>query len=85
MESAFKILKATDWAMIVPVEEKNSGSTRSSHDIVKPNSVKLSPYDPSSIVLQFPAGSLAKGVCHYLELGGFNPLAENIDFDHEKL
>lgn len=51
MVGAFKILKATDWAMIVPEEVSKAGSTRNSPDMVKPNSVKLSPYDPSSIVL----------------------------------
>jgi hypothetical protein len=51
MVGSFKIIKATVWAMIVPEAASKSGSTRTSPDMVKPNSVKLSPYDPSSIVL----------------------------------
>ena len=51
MVGAFKILKSTDWASLVPEEAEKSGSTRLTPDVVQPNSKKLSASDPSIIVL----------------------------------
>jgi hypothetical protein len=85
MVGAFKILKPTDWASLVPEAAEKSGSTRATPDVVQPNSKKLSTSDPSTIILQFPAGSLARGWCHRLQLGGFSPFGEGTDFDTELL
>ena len=51
MVGAFKILKPTDWASLVPEATEKSGSTRVTPDVVQPNSKKLSTSDPSTIIL----------------------------------
>jgi hypothetical protein len=80
MVGAFKVLKHTEWAALVPEKTEKSGSTRTEPDTVKPTVKKLSTDDPSTIILQFPAGSLARGWCHRLTLGGQGGLGTP-DFD----
>lgn len=51
MVGAFKILKPTEWASLVPEVADKSGPSRATPDVVQPNSKKLSTVDPSTIVL----------------------------------
>lgn len=67
MKGAFHALKTTDWATLVPEKPAGvSGAKREAPAAVQPAVKKLSTSDPSSIVLQFPAGSLVSGWCHRL-------------------
>jgi hypothetical protein len=82
MKGAFQLLKASAWASLAPEKPTASGgaAAKTAAHAAMPTLKKLSTSDPSSILLQFPAGSLVGGWCHRLVLsapGG----PGGIDFD----
>jgi len=85
MHGAYQALKTTEWASLVPEKAEGAGSTRAAPDVVRPSVKKLSAVDPSTIILQFPAGTLASGWCHRLHLGGVPGLGGTADFDEQLL
>ena len=58
-----------------------AGSTSVQPDVLKPLSKALSADDPSSITLEFAAGTLAKGWCHKLQLTSPGGPTGGLDFD----
>ena len=79
MKGAFRVMTSTDWASLVPEKAGKVGTTRTEPDTVKPLVKRLSSDDPSTVILQFPGNSLARGWCHRLRFeGGF---ASTTDFD----
>jgi len=84
MKAAFQFLKNEDWAVLQPVRTGSAGSTSVQPDVVKPLSKALLVEDPSSITLEFAAGTLAKGWCHKLSMVAGGP-SGGLDFDEALL
>jgi len=81
MKGAFQLLKTGDWASLAPEKPLGGAATKTAAHAAKPTLKKLSPSDPSSIILQFPAGSLVGGWCHRLTLSAPGGPGGGIDFD----
>jgi hypothetical protein len=73
MKAAFQLLKGSEFASLVPEKTVDGSAPKDTPETVRPAVKKLSAADPSSILLQFPAGSLKRGWCHRLALSGSGP------------
>ena len=58
MKAAFQLLKGSEFASLVPEKTVDGSAPKDTPETVRPAVKKLSAADPSSILLQFPAGSL---------------------------
>lgn len=83
MKAAFQLLKSSDWVALQADKPHADGQLAVSRPgRVTPTAKRLSPSDPSTVLLQFRGGSLARGWCHKLELSGGGP---GPDFDEKLL
>lgn len=79
MKGAFQLLKTAEFVSLVAAEPNVAASSvDSAPAAVKPAVKRLSPADPSTILLEFHGGSLALGWCHKLQFNAFGP---GPDFD----
>jgi len=78
MLAPFELLKEAPWVSLVP---EKADSAQATPNAVVPADKQLSEHERSTIGVQFPAGSLAKGWCYKLKLSSIGPL----DFDAELL
>lgn len=85
MKEAFKIMKTTPFASLHSVYAVNSQlPQQSSQPSADPVAVRLSQSDPSTLLLDFPGGSLARGFCHALQFLSLTPVG-GPDFDTKHL
>jgi len=68
MKDSYQIMKSGNYAALVPEHAEEAGSTRAHPDIVPSTLVELSTDDPSTVMLQFAAGTIARGWSHRLQL-----------------
>ena len=66
MKDSYQIMKSGNYAALVPEHAEETGSTRAHPDIVPSTLVELSTDDPSTVMLQFAAGTIARGWSHRL-------------------
>lgn len=79
------MLKTADWVALQPIHTGIAGSTNTQPDVVKPLSKSIHGDDASTIVLEFAAGTLAKGWCHKLQLISIGGPFGQLDFDEALL
>jgi len=83
MKGAYQLLKNSDFVSLQASEPHVAASqVDSSPGAVKPTVKRLSAADPSTILLEFSGGSLARGWCHKLH---FNAMGPGPDFDTKLL
>ena len=68
MKDSYQMMKSATWAALMPEHAEENGSTREHPDIVPANLVELSTDDPSTVMVQFAAGTIARGWQHRLHL-----------------
>jgi hypothetical protein len=88
MKAAVQLLKNSDFVSLEAASPRGSSSLGSLGDTapeaVKPTFKRLSAVDPSTILLEFSGGSLARGWCHKLHFADTGPFG-GPDFDVEHL